>query len=66
MGLLLFATTSRGKIGIKPLDALHIALAESGNADFFCTYDDKILRNALKINNLAVKIANPVDLVKEI
>lgn len=54
------------KIGIKPLDALHIALAESGNADFFCTCDDKILRNASKINNLAVKIVNPVDLVKEI
>jgi predicted nucleic acid-binding protein len=47
------------KVGVKPLDALHIALAESGNADHFCTCDDKLLRNAKKV-------VNPVDLVQEI
>ena len=52
--------------GIKPLDALHMALAESGNADYFCTCDDKLLRNAKKIKDLSVKVANPVDLVQEI
>lgn len=52
--------------GIKPLDALHIALAEKGNADYFCTCDDKLLRNAKKINDLRVKMINPVDLVQEI
>lgn len=52
--------------GIKPLDALHIALAESGNADYFCTCDDKLLRNAKKVKDLAVKVVNPVDLVQEI
>lgn len=54
------------KSGIKPLDALHIALAESGNADYFCTCDDKLLRNAKKVKDLSVKVANPVDLVQEI
>jgi predicted nucleic acid-binding protein len=54
------------KVGIKPLDALHVALAESGNADYFCTCDDKLLRNLKKIRDLAVKVANPVDLVQEI
>ncbi len=54
------------KFGVKPLDALHIALAESGNADYFCTCDDKLLRNAKKVKDLAVKILNPVDLVQEI
>jgi len=54
------------KAGIKPLDALHIALAESGNADYFCTCDDKLLRNAKKVKDLAVKVLNPVDLVQEI
>lgn len=54
------------KSGIKPLDALHIALAESGNADYFCTCDDKLLRNARKIKDLAVKVVNPVDVVQEI
>ena len=54
------------KVGVKPLDALHIALAESGNADYFCTCDDKLSRNAKKVKDLAVKIVNPVDLVQEI
>ena len=54
------------KAGIRPLDALHIALAESGSADYFCTCDDKLLRNAKKVKDLAVKIVNPVDLVQEI
>jgi predicted nucleic acid-binding protein len=53
-------------VGIKPLDALHIALAESGNADYFCTCDDKLLQNAKKVKNITVKVINPVDLVQEI
>lgn len=52
--------------GIKPLDALHLALAESMNADYFCTCDDKLLRNAKKAKDLMVKVINPVDLVQEI
>jgi len=52
--------------GIKPLDALHMALAESGNADYFCTCDDKLLRNSKRVKDLTVKVVNPVDLVKEI
>jgi predicted nucleic acid-binding protein len=54
------------KYGITPLDALHLALAESAKADYFCTCDDKLLRNAMKINNLKVKIINPVELIREI
>ena len=52
--------------GFKPLDALHIALAETGNADYFCTCDDRLLRNARKVKDLMVKVINPVDLVQEI
>lgn len=51
---------------IKPLDALHMALAESGNADYFCTCDDKLLRNSKRVKDLRVKVVNPVDLVQEI
>jgi predicted nucleic acid-binding protein len=54
------------KFGIKPLDALHLALAETGNADYFCTCDDRLLRNAKQVKGLFVKIVNPVDLVREI
>jgi predicted nucleic acid-binding protein len=52
--------------GIKPLDALHIALAETGSADYFCTCDDKLLRNSERVQGLMVKVVNPVDLVQEI
>lgn len=52
--------------GIKPLDALHVALAESGNADYFCTCDDRLLRNVKRVKDLTVKAINPIDLVQEI
>jgi predicted nucleic acid-binding protein len=52
--------------GIKPLDALHMALAESASADYFCTCDDKILQNSKRIKDLLVKVVDPVDLVQEI
>jgi predicted nucleic acid-binding protein len=53
-------------LGFSPLDALHLALAEAGNAEYFCTCDDKLLRNAKRVKDLAVKVVNPVDLVQEI
>lgn len=54
------------EFGIKPLDALHVALAEDGKADYFCTCDDQLLRRTKQVKDLMVKIANPVDLVQEI
>ena len=52
--------------GLRPLDALHIAPAEAGNADYFCTCDDKLLRSAKRVKDLAVQVINPVELVQEI
>jgi predicted nucleic acid-binding protein len=52
--------------GIKPLDALHLALAESGTADYFCTCDDRLLQSSKRVTDLIVKVVNPVDLVQEI
>jgi hypothetical protein len=40
--------------------------AETGNADYFCTYDDRFLQNAKQVKDLLVKIVNPVDLIQEI
>jgi predicted nucleic acid-binding protein len=33
--------------GIKPFDALHLALAETGKTYYFCACDDRLLQNAL-------------------
>jgi len=52
--------------GIKPLDALHLAVAESGEAEYFCTCDDKLLQFVKRSKDLSVKVINPVELIREI
>ncbi|GAB4548152.1 MAG: PIN domain-containing protein [Anaerolineae bacterium] len=52
--------------GIKPLDALHLALAEAGGVDYFCTCDDRLRRQAQRIEDLAVKVVSPIELIQEI
>lgn len=50
--------------GIKPFDALHLAAAESAQANYFCTCDDRFLRRAQKIKNLHTHVLSPLELVK--
>lgn len=52
--------------GIKPLDALHLALAEAGNVDYFCTCDDRLRRQAQRIKDLTVRVVSPIELIQEI
>ena len=52
--------------GIKPLDAVHLALAEAGKADYFCTCDDQLARKARYIRDLQVRVISPLDLIQEI
>jgi predicted nucleic acid-binding protein len=52
--------------GLKPLDALHLASASIVRADYFCTCDDKLLREAKKLEGLGPKAVSPVELVMEI
>lgn len=48
------------KWGIAPLDALHLASAESAPADYFLTTDDDLLRKASRRrSDLKVKVENP-------
>ena len=53
-----------GQVGIKPLDALHLASAEEAEADYFCTCDDKFLRKAKAISDLKVKAVSPLELIE--
>jgi predicted nucleic acid-binding protein len=47
--------------GVKPKDALHIASAISGNAEFFLSTDDKLLN---KLSNLSgISALNPIDFI---
>jgi predicted nucleic acid-binding protein len=52
--------------GIKPLDALHLASAEEGQADYFCTCDDRFLRKAKTLEGLRLKVVSPIELIEEI
>jgi predicted nucleic acid-binding protein len=50
--------------GIKPLDALHLACAESAGATYFCTCDDKFLKKARAIADVTTRIVSPLELVE--
>lgn len=52
--------------GIKSFDALHLASAEAGRADYFCTCDDKLLRKAKARRDLKTKAVSPIELFEEI
>ena len=50
------------EFGIKPKDALHVASAVEGKADYFLTTDDKLLSGINRSN--IIKVLNPVDYIK--
>ncbi len=53
-------------LGFKSFDAMHIACAESVNADIFLTTDDKLLKKSIKEkNNINIPIANPLSWLME-
>jgi predicted nucleic acid-binding protein len=52
--------------GVKPLDALHLALAEAAAVDYFCTCDDRLRRRAKRIRGLQVKVVSPLELIQEV
>ncbi len=54
------------KDGLKAFDALHLATAEFGKVDFFCTSDDKILKKTERISDLKIKVVSPLKLVEEV
>jgi len=52
--------------GIKPLDALHLACAESAQVDYLCTCDDQFLRRAKEVADIRVRVVSPLELIEEI
>ena len=54
-------------LGFQELDALHIARAESGEADLFLTTDDRLLRRAQRhYTQLDVRVENPFIWLQEV
>jgi predicted nucleic acid-binding protein len=54
------------RLGIRPLDALHLASAERAQADCFCTCDDKLLKKAQTVARLKTRVVSPIELIEEL
>ena len=52
--------------GFKPYDSLHIASAEVGAVDYFCTCDDLLLKKARQQTDFTVKVVSPLELANEV
>ncbi len=53
-------------LGFKPLDALHLACAETSGVDYFCTCDDRLLRRVRQTGGLKLKAVTPIELIQEL
>ena len=51
------------KHGLKAIDSLHVACAESAGADYFLTCDDRLLK---KQKHISVLSMNPLDFVQKV
>lgn len=49
--------------GLKAIDALHVACAESTGVDYFLTCDDRLLK---KQKHISVPSMNPLDFVQRV
>lgn len=52
--------------GLGAIDAIHLALASTTKADFFCTCDDRLARKAQAISGLECKVVTLLGLVTEV
>ncbi|MBU2447468.1 MAG: PIN domain-containing protein [Bacteroidetes bacterium] len=51
------------KSNIQALDALHLASADIGRADYFCTCDESLMKKARRMNFMKMKILTPIELI---
>jgi len=52
--------------GFKNIDALHLASAEVGRADCFCTCDDRLLQLARKQSDLKIQVLSPLEVIQKV
>ena len=54
------------RMGLGAMDAIHLALASTAKADYFCTCDDRLFRKAMVIPGLNCKVITLLNLIPEI
>ena len=52
--------------GFKAFDALHLALAEIEQVDYFCTCDDRLIKKAQSHKGIAIRVVSPLELAQEV
>lgn len=52
--------------GLRAMDAIHLALASTSNADFFCTCDDRLFHKAKALAGVSCKVTTLLGLVPEV
>ena len=50
------------RAGIKPFDALHLALAVEAGATYFCTTDDRLLHHGRRVDTRTTRVVTPSEL----
>lgn len=53
-------------LGLKPVDALHLACAEGARVDVFLTTDDQLLRVIQRIGPARIRVNNPLPWLNEV
>jgi predicted nucleic acid-binding protein len=59
-------TQSYRMLGLKGLDAAHLACAVHAGVDFFCTCDYRFLRRAKKLDTGLTRAVSPLELIQEV
>lgn len=54
------------RAGLATLDSLHLAFAEAGKVDFFCTCDDSFLKKAKREVRGRTKVVSPLELAEKL
>lgn len=53
-------------LGLKPMDAAHLACAVHAGVQFICTCDDKFLHRAQKLDTGLTRVVSPLELIQEV
>jgi len=56
-----------GQVELLSSEALeYVAFASWGQADYFCTCDDKLLKKSKRLKTLATRVVSPLELIAEV
>ncbi len=52
--------------GVKAMDAVHVALAEAADVNYFCSCDDRLLRKLKQMRDVPFMPVSPLELIEEL